>query len=333
MGDSCLIIGDIGGTNARFAIANPAEPGFTNTRLYACKNFETADSAIRSYLEDISGPDPDAICLAVAGPVVEQSVRFTNNNWSISSKELGSDFGGAPVCLLNDFEAIAYSVPFLAPTDSELIGLPDGGIPDSESYMLGIIGPGTGLGCAALCVRDGLPIPIVGEGGHSGFAPESQVQMDVLAVLRERFDRVSDERLVSGPGLQNLYWALKKIHGEKPVSLSAEEIFKRCESKKSARAEEAVQLFFELLGQISGNVALTLNTFDGVYIAGGIAKRYPHLLADSRFRAGFENKGRYRSLMEQIPTRLITHSDPGLLGASYCAARLTTNDIDHSNER
>ena len=333
MSEPCLIIGDIGGTNARFAIANAAAPGFSNQRHYTCKEFETADLAIRRYLEDVATPAPDAICLAVAGSVVDQSVRFTNNNWSINCHELAADFAGVPVCLLNDFEAIAYSIPFLLATDSESIGLPEVGIPDSQNCMIGIIGPGTGLGCAALCVHDNMLVPIVGEGGHTGFAPESQVQMDILAVLRERFDRVSDERLVSGPGLQNLYWALKKIHGEKPVQLSTEQIFSRSQSNNNSRAQEAVQLFFELLGQVAGNVALTMKTIDGVYVAGGIAKRYPHVLANSRFRAGFENKGRYRSLMEQIPTRLITHSEPGLLGASYCAARLLRGDFNRADRR
>jgi glucokinase len=174
-----------------------------------------------------------------------------------------------------------------------------------------------------LCKRDGALVPVTGEGGHQGFAPESQLQLDVLTMLRQRFDRVSDERVVSGPGIQNIYWALTKMHGKNETQLSAAEIFVRAENDRDPRAAEAVQLFFEVLGQVAGNLAISLSTFDGVYIAGGIARRYPQLLAMSRFRSGFENKGPHRSLMERIPTRLITHPEPGLLGASSYAIELS----------
>jgi glucokinase len=122
--------------------------------------------------------------------------------------------------------------------------------------------------------------------------------------------------------MENIYWALTRIHGEKQIMLSASEIFSRAEKDGDQIAEETVQLFFEILGQVAGNVAISMSTFDGVYIAGGIAKRYPVTLANSRFRSGFENKGQHRSLMEKIPTRLITHDDPGLLGAACCALEI-----------
>ena len=319
MNEDCLLIGDIGGTNARFALADPSAPGFSRQKTYACADFETADLAIRAYLEEVGSQHPGVICLAAAGPVIDNAVRFTNNNWTIDAAELGSEFSGTSVKLLNDFEAIAFSVPYLGENDSLQLGLPESGIVDEQRYSFGIVGPGTGLGYAALYKREGILIPISGEGGRLGFAPESQVQVDVLIALRDRYDRVSYERLVSGPGMENIYWALTKIHGEKQVQLSASEIFRRAEKDGDQRAEEAVQLFFELLGQVAGNIAISMSTFDGVYIAGGIAKRYPAILANSRFRGGFENKGKHRSLMEKIPTRLITHDDPGLLGASYCA--------------
>ena len=317
--EQCLLIGDIGGTNARFALADLHAPGFSEKKSYACADFATADLAIRAYLEEVSSPAPGVICLAAAGPVIDKVVRFTNNNWTIDANELAKDFSGTSVKLLNDFEAIAYSIPFLTPGDSLPLGLPEASAIDEQRYSFGIVGPGTGLGYAALYKREGILVPITGEGGHQGFAPESQVQLDVLTALRERYDRVSYERLVSGPGMENIYWALTRIHGEKQTQLSAAEIFSRAENDGDPRAEEAVQLFFELLGQVAGNVAISMSTFDGVYIAGGVAKRYPHILSNSRFRSGFENKGRHRSLMERIPTRLITHDDPGLLGASYCA--------------
>jgi len=314
-----LLIGDIGGTNARFALAHPASTGFASDMTFRCSDYASADLAIRHYLELVGAAHPAAICLAVAGPIVDQRVRFTNNNWSIDVNDLRDAFGTQLVGLCNDFEAIAYSIPSLEASDCLPIGLPEPGVLPEGDFNVGVIGPGTGLGAAGLCRRDGRIFPIVGEGGHVGFAPETRVQTDVFEVLRERFDRVSDERLVSGPGLENIYWAVSRIHGDKNAKLSAAEICKSAAADSSGRAGESLQLFFEILGQVAGNLALCLGATTGVYIAGGIARRYPELLAASRFRNGFEAKGRHRSLMERIPTQLILYPEPGLLGAAYFA--------------
>lgn len=319
MADPCLLIGDIGGTNARFALADAATPAFSDARTLTCADFTTADEAIRNYLESVNAGQPDVICLAAAGPIVNNSVRFTNNHWSLNVRDLKSDFETDKVRLLNDFEAIACSIPFLTADDCLPVGLPEAHSLSDESFTIGIIGPGTGLGAGGLCRRGQGLYPVVGEGGHVGFAPETQLQLDVLVALRQRFDRVSVERLVSGPGLENLYWALSRVHGEKGGALAAAAIFEQGVSGENARATEAVQLFFETLGQVAGNLALTLGATDGIYIAGGIARRYPSLLENSRFRSSFESKGRHRTYMESIPTRLVTYREPGLLGAAYCA--------------
>jgi glucokinase len=320
--DSCLLIGDIGGTNARFALADAARPGFSNVETLQCSDYESADAAIKHYLETVKAGAPDAICLAAAGPIIDGRVRFTNNHWEIAADELAGEFSINAVQLLNDFEAIAYSVPFLTTADCMPIGLPEPKPLDSADYMVGIIGPGTGLGAVGLRRHGELYLPIAGEASHGGFAPETQVQIDILKTLRERFDRVSSERLVSGPGLQNIYWALTRIHGEKRAQLTPAEIFRAAMDNTDSLAAEAVQMFFEVFGQVAGDLALTLGAEDGIFIAGGISKRYPDLLKNSRFRSGFENKGRHRSLMERIATQLILHDQPGLLGAAYCALKL-----------
>lgn len=317
-----LLIGDIGGTNARFALGAQKRPGYTDVRTLQCAEYASADDAIKAYVRDVGAKAPDVICLAAAGPIVAQRVRFTNNPWQISAAELGEHFDTTRVRLLNDFEAIAYSVPFLAQDECLPFGLPEAEPLDSEHYTIGIIGPGTGLGAVGLRKHGKLLIPIAGEASHGGFAPESQVQIDMLRILRERHDRVSAERLVSGPGLENIYWALCRIHGEQRPQLKAAEIFAKTRDRSDPRAVESVQVFFEVLGQVAGDYAMALGAQDGIYIAGGIVRRYPELLADSRFRSGFESKGRHRSLMERIPTQLILHEQPGLLGASYCAIEL-----------
>lgn len=326
MTDPCLLIGDIGGTNARFALANPDRPGFSNELTLSCADYETAEQGIADYLERSGVCTPDVVCLAAAGPVVDDCIRLTNNHWVIDGLELRQKFPSAGVHLLNDFEAIAYSIPVLGENDIATIGLTPSDIEGKKQFTLGVLGPGTGLGAGGLIGRSNGIFPVVGEGSHAGFAPETGKQIEVLQLLRQRYARVTQERLVSGPGLENIYWALRKIHGMPEVKITAAEIFSRVLAKEDAVAVEATELFFEALGQVAGNLVLALGAYDGLYLAGGIVKRYPDLLKPSSFRAGFENKGRHRDLMERVPTLLILHPQPGLLGASDCARELLDQD-------
>jgi len=309
--DACLLVGDIGGTNARFALADLAQPAFSREVTLQCADFVSADAAIHHYLDEVGAPSPTVICLAAAGPVVDQTVQFTNNSWQVAASDLAAGFSGAAVRLLNDFEAIAYSIPYATE-----------GLQEKPKYTVGIVGPGTGLGISGLMKDGDVLMPIVAEGGHVGFAPENELQVEVAAVLRERFGRVSRERLASGQGLENIYWALGQMRWPDSQPLSAAEIFSEANSGGSDHANESVQLFFETLGQIAGDTALSIMAEDGMFIAGGIVRRYPDLFAASRFREGFENKGRYREWMESIPTQLISHPQPGLLGASYVSLEL-----------
>ncbi len=325
MANGSLLIGDIGGTNARFAIADHKVPGFSDARTLRCDDYESAEVAIKHYLETIDAESPEVICIGAAGPIIDQRVQFTNNHWVTSTEDLSAEFAIAPVRLLNDFEAIAYSIPFLSRDDCLPIGLPPPKSLDIDHYMVAILGPGTGLGAVGLRKHGHLFIPIAGEAGHGGFAPETQVQLEILTVLRDRFDRVSSERLVSGPGLENIHWALMRIHGEKRAHLKPAEIFDAASDNSEPLAAEAVQMFFEILGQVAGDLALAFGAEDGIFIAGGIVRRYPELICSSRFRTGFERKGRYRSIMERVPTQLIMHKEPGLLGASYCALQMAGN--------
>jgi len=325
MYEPCLLVGDIGGTNARFALADPGGAGFSKELILACDDYPTAEQGIDKYLERSGCGRPDIICLAVAGPVVDGVVRFTNNHWVVDSNVLAARFPSASIQLLNDFEAIAYSLPMLGDEDVAGIGpaLPAAVSKADSTYA--VLGPGTGLGAGGLLKRASGIYPVVGEGGHLGFAPESTMQLKVLEQLRGRFERVSNERLVSGPGLENIYWALRRIRGQSGSDIEAAEIFSRVLAREDALATESVEMFFEVLGQVAGNLALTLGAFDGVYLAGGIVKRYPDLLRGGAFRSGFENKGRHRALMQRVPTCLILHPQPGLLGASYCARELLKN--------
>lgn len=317
-----LLIGDIGGTNARFAMADETSPRFFDEKVLKCADYPTAVEAIRDYLAGIGVGQPDAVCLAAAGPVVDGVIRLTNNSWTISVAELERSFGAGHVRLLNDFAAIAWSVPFLGPEHLMQIGTAEPRPLNGGHYTVGVIGPGTGLGCVGLRKFGQHHIIINSEASHGGFAPESRRQIEILSILRDRMDRVSSENLVSGTGIENLYWALAHLHGVPQDRLPAAEIFSRAHEASDAVAVECVDLFFEILGQIAGDLALTFGAEDGIFIAGGIAQRYPDKLLNSRFRQGFDRKGSHTYLVERVPTQLITHHQPGLLGAASCALEL-----------
>jgi len=325
MKDTTLLIGDIGGTNARFALADSEHVGFSKPLTLQCADYSTSLDAMRHYLGQVSAPDPAAICLAAAGPVIDESINVTNNHWTLSAEEIQNNLGGGRVKLINDFEAAAWSILNIEEQYLESVGQVSQGDLPAGDFSVAIVGPGTGLGAGGLVKRDGHLTPIVGEGGHTGFAPNSKVQIDVFEMLREKFERVCVERLLSGNGIENIFWALHALRGDKRQQLSAPEIFSAAEEGSDSTAADAVQLFFEILGQVAGDIALVLGAQDGVYLAGGIVKRYPKMLHISGFRNAFESKGVYRSMMERIPTKLITYDEPGLLGAAHCALELTRN--------
>lgn len=325
MNDGPLLIADIGGTNARFALADSDNVGFDKALTLQCADFDSTIAAMRHYLDEVKAGTPTVACLAAAGPVVDDAVSVTNNHWTMSAEEIRGDLGVGLAKVLNDFEAVAWSIPYIEDAFLESVGQASQKSLPTDDFNVAIVGPGTGLGTGGLCKRDGVLIPIVGEGGHIGFAPKSKVQIELLEVLRDKFERVCVERLVSGSGIENIYWALSVLRGDKQGQLPAADIFAAANDGTDPVAADATQLFFEILGQVAGDIALVLGAQDGVYLAGGIVKRYPEMLHISGFRNAFESKGHHRSMMERIPTRLITYDEPGLLGAAHCAFELHQN--------
>ena len=324
MTDKSLLIGDIGGTNARFAFANLERPGFTDELSLKCADFASAEDAIRHYLEQTSARPPSTICFAVAGPVVDRAVQVTNNYWSIDAESLATEFAGSNALLINDFKAIALAITCLESGDCEAIGILDTPSLEQKDFNVAVVGPGTGFGAAGLIRQNGLITPVVGEGGHTAFAPRSSEQLELLQSLQSKFDVVSLERLVSGPGIRNIYAAMAEMRDVAVNKLSAAEIFTKSRERSDVIAVDATRLFFELLGQFARDFALSFGTTDGVYIAGGIVQRYPQMLKASDFREAFENDGKHSELLSTIPTVLVTHEEPGLLGAAYCAAKLSS---------
>lgn len=322
MSDHSILIADIGGTNARFAITKPDEPYFTKAQSLSCADYPSIEDAIDTYLLSNGIEKVQAMSLAVAGPIINESVNFTNNNWFIRCADLRSRYQIEHAFLLNDFEAIAYSLAKLG--DNDLIDV--GGQwtkPSDKDFTVAVIGPGSGLGVAGLCQRESKLFALVSEGGHAGFAPENPLQTQILNYLHKKYaDRVSRERVLSGPGLVNIHEALCYIAGQENSALTAADIANAAIERSNATCAQSLELFFEILGQLAGDTALSIGANQGVFIGGGIAQRYPQALSNSMFRQGFENKGRYRDQLKKIPTWLITHKNPGLLGASIYAQNI-----------
>lgn len=324
MHNAPILIADIGGTNARFALADDSTQHFSSTQTLQAVEFEKLTDAIDTYLSAHSIKQVKAMCLAAAGPIINGGVKFPNSHWQVDSLDLKAKYNIEHAYLLNDWEAIAYSLTKLTGADLKNIGGEWQTIA-TESFTVAALGPGSGLGSSGLINTKGSLTPIIAEGGHVGFAPENKQQVDILNYLHKKFDdRISRERLLSGPGIVNIHEALCEINNVENPGLSAADIARAFINDDDLLCQQTFDVFFEILGQVAGDCALALGAYQGIFIGGGICQRYPDKLATSLFRKGFENKGRHKGVMRSIPTWLITHPNPGLLGASvYAKAKLT----------
>lgn len=243
---------------------------------------------------------------------------MTNSSWELDAQQIKTELSLEQAIVLNDFEAIAHALPTLGLHHCSHLGGPafTQALPYAQQRRCySVLGPGTGLGAAGLIVEGNRSTPIVTEAGHAGFAPENARQAFIHQRLRTRFDRVSIERLVSGQGVENIYWALADAPAnDTDTQPNAAAIFERHASGSDPVATDTIQEFVRILGQVAGDLAMSLGSFDGVFIAGGIAQRHDKVIHGDRFRTAFEAKGRHASLMTRIPTMLITHPQPGLLG-------------------
>jgi glucokinase len=301
------LIADIGGTNARFALVGPdGRPHHEQQLLVA--DFPGPVEAARAYLADRKVRDA---VLAVATPVHSDRVALTNSPWVFSIRASREALGLDRLVVINDFTAQALAVPRLAPDERAQIG---GGEPRGDA--IAVIGPGTGLGVAGLIrVRDDWH-PIPSEGGHVSLAPHDERDAAVLVQLQRRFGHVSDERVLSGPGLVNLATALAALDGVEFDVTDPQEIARRARAGECRFCRETFERFSSLLGAAAGDLALTFCAQAGVYIGGGLCKHLDDLFDVGRFRAAFVAKGRFEQYLGAIPIYLVTRRDPGLLGAA-----------------
>ena len=306
------LIGDIGASNARFSLVHAG--GKTSPpHVYALNDYPSLPDAIEAYLREEKPPEkPVQAVLAVASPVTDDQVTLSNYPWTFSVKALREQLGLRRLQVVNDFAANAVAVPHLGEHDVLKIG---GGAP-VKNAPIGVIGPGTGLGVSAFVPSASGGAMIAGEGGHVTMAPATPQESALLDLMRSRFDHVSAERVLSGPGLVNLYNTLCELAGTPAASYSAEQITNEQVWNADPRTEEATALFCAMLGTAAGNLALTLGARGGIYISGGMVPRISAFFAQSEFRARFEAKGRLNDYVAAIPTYIITRPLPVLLGAA-----------------
>lgn len=311
-----VLLGDIGGTNARFAILKNGKIDRAATQ--GVDTYPTAVQAIAAYLEDLpEGHRPRAAALACAGPVVDGTVSLTNSPWRLDAEELARHFGFSRVRLLNDFAAQAWAVPRLGGGELRAIG---GGTaqPDAPAVVLG---PGTGLGIAVYLPPPAGPAVIVGEGGHATMPAADDRDAAILDALRAKFGHISAERVLSGDGLVLLHETLAALENRAAPPRSAKEITDAACAGRDPDCKAALDVFCAMLGALAGNLALTLGAHGGAYIAGGIAPQIADYLAGSAFRPRFEAKGRFQSYLAAIPTFIVLHPTPAFLGLTEVCSR------------
>jgi glucokinase len=311
MDSTPFLVADLGATNARFALSD--SDGIHDVRILPVSAHPTLAAAIAGYLDDVApAVHPAQAAIAIACPVTGDLVSMTNYPWSFSIRELRRTFGLDRLEVINDFTAIALSVPRLGIDDRSQIG---GGRPVVEQ-PIGIIGPGTGLGVSGLVpAAGGRWTALAGEGGHVTMPATTAREAAVIEHLGRRFGHVSAERLLSGMGLSNLYETLAMLDGQSdPRARDPKSVTEGARSGEPVSAE-AVRMFSGMLGTIAGNLALTLGARGGVFIAGGIVPKLGALFDAALFRERFEAKGRMReAFLAAIPTYLITNPLPAFLG-------------------
>src|SRR6201986_981527 len=301
------VIGDIGGTNARFAIAQDGK--YSQLQHVETEHYPSLHDALADYLKahqhgELSG------ALAIAGPVLGDRISLTNKAWSFSIEDLRQSLHLTSLTGVNDFAATAQAIPHLMPQKKFPIGP---AIADPRGNI-GVVGPGTGLGMSSLIPHGTDWVLVAGEGGHATLAATTEEEFAILQVLRKRWTHVSAERVLSGAGLVNLYEALCSIEGIEPLMLTPADVTRHALHGSDNTCIKAFEYFCGFLGSVAGDLALTIGAFGGVYIAGGILLRFKEAFAASTFRERFESKGRFSSMLAKMPTHLILEESPALIG-------------------
>jgi glucokinase len=304
------LVADIGGTHVRFGLETPA--GIEGAVTLRCADYASLTDAARSFVAQGSGPRPRRAAFAVAGPVQGDTVRMTNHVWTFSIEGVRQELDLDRLKVLNDFAALALALPALSGKD--LTEVKTGSL--DKQAPKGVLGPGTGLGVAALVPAGKGWKALTTEGGHRDLAAQSEREWQIVRQLRERFEHVSVERVLSGPGLANLYEAISRLSDTEPQSLTPAAVVAGAREGSEPACVEATQLFSSWLGAVASDLAVTLGAFGGIYLGGGILPKMGKVFDADRFRERFLAKGRFRDYLRPIPVYLITLPHATLVGAA-----------------
>ncbi|HEX6118245.1 MAG TPA: glucokinase [Dongiaceae bacterium] len=304
-----LLVADIGGTNARFALS-AADGALHDVRVLSAASFPNLDEAMAAYFAGLMRPRPTQACFAVACPAHGPEIKFTNSSWRFAKAELRRSFRFERFVVINDFEALAASVPLL---DGAQLASLRAGAADPASVSL-VIGPGTGLGVGAYvpASKDAWAV-ISGEGGHIGFAPNSELEVRLWQRMRDKYGRVSAERVLSGTGLENIYRFMAEEAGQDAGEIDAPEISRRALGGEE-NAVKTVFMFFDMLGSVTGDLALVFGSLGGVYIGGGITPKLLDFARRSNFVERFLDKGRISAILQSMPIWVILDEHAALYG-------------------
>jgi glucokinase len=313
-----IVAADIGGTHARFAIADlrPGErPVLGPMSRYRTREHEGLASAWRAFARDCGGSLPHSASFGVAAPIDGDVLRFVNSGWTIDRRRIATELGLSRLSLVNDFGAVAHAVSVMQGDELRHLTGPAGSLPNEG--LTTVIGPGTGLGVSLLLRRSGRTEVIETEAAHIGFAPLNEAEQSIADDLRERYGRASVERIVSGPGLIEIYRALGG--GDWDVG-DAGGLWSAAIEETDPLAAQALELLVKCFGSAAGDIVLAHGA-NALVITGGLANRMIDKLDSPLFAGRFIAKGRYRARMERIPVRLATYSEPGLLGSAVAFMR------------
>ncbi|MEM5435111.1 bifunctional transcriptional regulator/glucokinase [Paraburkholderia diazotrophica] len=318
--DGPRLLADIGGTNARFALeTGPGE--ITQVLVYPCADYPGVAEVIKKYLKDSKIGRVNHAAIAIANPVDGDQVSMTNHDWTFSIEATRRQLGFDTLLVVNDFTALAMALPGL--TDSQRVQV--GGGTRRQNSVIGLLGPGTGMGVSGLIPADDRWIALGSEGGHATFAPMDEREDLVLQYARKKWPHVSFERVAAGPGLEVIYRALAARDKKRvPATLEVSEIVKKG-LDGDPLAAETIDVFCGILGTFAGNIAVTLGALGGIYIGGGVVPRLGDMFARSSFRQRFEAKGRFEAYLKNVPTYVITAEYPAFLGVSAILAEQLSN--------
>ena len=312
------LIADIGGTNARFALLRGMQT--SAERVLACADFPDIVAAAEHYLASAGasapGERPVQAAMAIAGPVTGDLIRMTNHVWQFSAAGTRRQLGLERLIFMNDFTALALAIRHLPAEELRPVGVGRA----VAGAPIALIGPGTGLGVSGLIPAAGQWVPLQGEGGHVTLSVMTERELAILGVLRREWSHVSAERVLSGPGLVNLYQAVATLEKVTPEPLTPAQITQRALGGSDRLCLEVVSTFCALLGTLAGNLVLTLGALGGVYIGGGIVPQLGQLFVSSRFRDRFEDKGRYASFLAEVPAYVINSRLPAFIGLAHSFA-------------